>query len=118
VHAIPHRKGVLQGVVNVEGELLLQFDMGGLLGLRGGASAPARVFPRLLVLRRDGQDWAFAVDEVHKIMSLDRAALRPAAPQAEADGRAYAEGSFDCDGRPVALLDEELLAGGLRRCQR
>ncbi|MCX5797421.1 MAG: chemotaxis protein CheW [Elusimicrobia bacterium] len=115
VHAVPHRKGVLKGLVNIEGELHLHFDMAELLGLSGGAAAApaaARVFPRLLVFRRDGQDWTFAADEVLRIASLDSAEVRPAAAP---EGRAYAAGSFALDGKEVVLLDEELLAGSLRR---
>lgn len=119
VHGIPHRGGVFKGLVNIEGELHLSFDMERLLGVcahPGPAAASARVFARLITLNSNGQDWSFSSDEIMKIVRVDCAALLPAAPQAAPDGAMYARGSFACDGKDVILLDEELLASSLRRC--
>jgi chemotaxis-related protein WspD len=62
-HRIAHRtNGVLVGLVNIRGQLLLQVSLHELLHLPAPANVPAH--PRLVVIQRDGASWVFAVDEV------------------------------------------------------
>lgn len=81
VHSVPHRRnGVVRGIVNVRGELLVCVSLAELLGSgaeqnTGSATATSR---RLLVIGRDDQRVAFEVDEVHGIHAYreqDRSAV-------------------------------------------
>ncbi len=68
IRPIPHRaSGVLLGLVNVRGSLQLCVSMAALLGIERAEQSeqsPGGASPRLLVIGREGQRWAFTVDEV------------------------------------------------------
>jgi chemotaxis-related protein WspD len=119
IHRLPHPRGwVVLGLVNVQGELLLCLSLGRLLGLDLAeplrpADRPATA--RLLVLAGPGRPWAAPVDEIQGLERVDRARL--AAPPATlelAAGR-FCGAVFEGQGRWVGLLDEPLLAQGLKR---
>jgi chemotaxis-related protein WspD len=115
VHRIPHRAGtVLRGVANIRGELLLVVSLAALLGIApGGDGASARA--RLLVIEHDGERWVFAVDELLGVHRVKRAALAPPPATVARDDRAATTALFDLGEVRVALLDEALLCGRLRR---
>ena len=67
---VPHRAGLLAGMVNIRGELQLCVRMNQLLGIDESlARSPAAgtAIPRLIVIRKDGEDWVFPVDEVDQV---------------------------------------------------
>lgn len=70
VHSVPHRRNaVVQGIVNVRGELLVSISLAEVLGA-GAAGSPAGTVGnqrRLLVIGREDQRVAFEVDEVHGV---------------------------------------------------
>src|SRR5437667_114868 len=87
VHRVPHRAGLLAGLVNIRGELYLCAHLGKLLGAerkaagpdgaapsRNGdrASGPAMATDRLLVTRRDADRWVFRVDAAEKVVRVAR----------------------------------------------
>jgi len=70
VHSLPHRqRGIVLGLVNVRGELLVCVSLAGLLRLETPASDHARcvVYDRLLVANWDGHRMVFPVDEVQGV---------------------------------------------------
>jgi chemotaxis-related protein WspD len=71
VHRVPHRTDrLLMGIVNIRGELQLCVSLRDLLGIAGSdrlseeSAERDDSLSRLLVCEREGQRWAFAVDEV------------------------------------------------------
>jgi chemotaxis-related protein WspD len=67
IHSLPHRRGgMVQGLANVRGELLVCVSLGYVLGLENAAEsrrgARRTVHRRLLVVSREGQRMVFAVD--------------------------------------------------------
>jgi chemotaxis-related protein WspD len=117
VRRVPHRAGPLAGLVNVRGELLLCVRLDQVLGLtppdvdgrpneEGGG--------RLIVARRDGDVWAFPVDEVDQVQrfSAGEAAGAPAT-LARAAAR-LTEAVFVWRGRAVGCLDDARLFQVLR----
>src|SRR5262249_35428834 len=69
-HRIPHRAGLLAGMVNIRGELHLCVRLDLLLGVAPGTDQEAAGNPRLIVIRRDSETWAFAADEVDQVHRL------------------------------------------------
>src|SRR5262245_45750998 len=119
VHRIPHRGGLLAGLVNIRGELHLCAHLDGLLGLTrtiapGAGPAGSSARARLLVTRREAERWVFPVEEVDQV---HRVAARELTGVPATLGRAVgrmARGVFNWRERPVGLLDEGRLFGALR----
>ena len=129
LHRVPHRTaGVLQGLVNVRGQLQLCVSLHGLLGLEGRPSfeptttatddgaltSPAR----LLVVERIGSQgderWVFGVDEVAGVQRVLRSSLRSVPSTVSQSSTRYCQALFDWQGLPVGLLDEARVFDGLR----
>jgi chemotaxis-related protein WspD len=113
VHRVPHRGGLVAGLVNIRGELDLCIHLAKLLGLEAAGGAAPRT-ARLLVARRDADRWVFPVDAVEQVVRLPRSDLGP--PPATV-GRAVAHltrGVFPWEGRAVGLLDDARLFESVR----
>ena len=112
IRRVPHRGGVLAGVVNVRGELHLAAHLGKVLGLAGRWQPTPQA--RMLVAVRDGDRWVLPVDEVDQVHRVPAGAVsRPPATV----GRATATlslGVFDLAGRAVGRLDDARLFEALR----
>jgi len=117
VHSLPHRKdGIVKGLVNVRGELLLCLSLERLLGLE---AAPKRTVPgeravygRLIVVERNGKRAVFPVSEVYGGHRYHPAQLKgaPATVALSANPHAaYSIGLLPWKERHVGVLDEELL---------
>jgi chemotaxis-related protein WspD len=84
VHGLPQRRnGVVLGLANVRGELLVCVSLGQVLGTQPGASPgneglASRAQRRLLVLRRGTSRFAAPVDEVYGTWRYDEHELVPA----------------------------------------
>lgn len=120
VHRVPHRGGLLAGLVNIRGELHLCAHLDALLGITRSvpATGPARPGTsgraRLLVTRQGGERWVFPVDEVDQV---HRVAARELAEVPATLGRALgrmARGVFSWRERAVGVLDEGRVFTALR----
>lgn len=72
VHCIPHRAGLLAGLVNIRGELHLCVHLAQLLGFKAqGNVRPSPNsqggLPRLIVVGSEDGRWVFPVDEVDQV---------------------------------------------------
>jgi chemotaxis-related protein WspD len=72
VHCIPHRAGLLTGLVNIRGELYLCVDLAQLLGLQAQGngqrtSTDPGGLPRMIVVESEDGRWVFPVDEVDQV---------------------------------------------------
>ena len=105
-----HRGGILSGVVNVRGELLLCVSLEALLGLASAAIAQkGSLLGRLLICNPSGGRLAFPVSEVHGLHRYCPADLRDApATLAKAAG-IYITGVLSWNDKTVGCLDDELL---------
>jgi chemotaxis-related protein WspD len=135
VHRVPHRtSGVLQGVVNVRGELTICVSLARVLGLEhqaapapsaaaaaaaatasGGKSAAAVAHPRLLVIRRKELRAACPVDDVHGVHRYAPASLSSVPSTLAKAGTRYSRALLAWRDQTVGVLDEELLFAALRR---
>jgi chemotaxis-related protein WspD len=132
LHRVPHRTaGVLEGLVNIRGQVQLCVSLHALLGLEGrpdywGAADQAitgvvseTVSPaRLLVVERAGEAgaerWVFGVDEVAGVQRVVRSAMRAVPSTVSQSGTRHCQALFDWQERAVALLDEARVFDGLR----
>lgn len=110
VHSVPHRRlGVVLGLVNIRGELLICASLAHLLRLDRGQVARSRYEPagRLVVTRWEGQQVVFPTDEV---LSVNRFAAPDIGCRT-----AFIKGALTWQGRSVGLLDPNLLYPALNR---
>ena len=116
VHSIPHqRRGILAGLVNIGGELLICVSLERLLALGQALPGipPRNVYPRLLVVNGDGRRVVFAVDEVQGIHRFDPAQLGPPPATLTRSAKTLTEGVFSWRDISVGLLNADQLFGVL-----
>jgi chemotaxis-related protein WspD len=117
-HGIPLRSGgVFQGIVNVNGELLCCMSLAALLEIpsAGEGAAGRKVYPRLVVITRQGQRFAFAADEVLGVHRFPAGDLQEPPATVAKSVRALTAGIFLQQERTVGLIDEEKLFAALTR---
>jgi chemotaxis-related protein WspD len=109
-----HRGGILSGLVNVRGELLICVALGVILGLdkaaEGQEIGKLTSAERLMICKRGDARLAFQVSEVHGLHRYHPRDLRsPPATLAKAAACIYTLGVVPWKDRIVACLDDELL---------
>jgi chemotaxis-related protein WspD len=116
VHSIPHRRhGLLLGLVNIRGELLLCVSVGRLLGVdHNTALEKLRTYhDRLLVVAWDGKRLVFPADEVHGIHHFHAGEAAPPPPASAKAG--FTQGVFSWQEKLVGWLEPQLLFSALSR---
>ena len=118
-HSIPLRTGeVFKGVVNINGELILCVSVAALLGItgeEGDGASDRKVYPRLVVVNRHGQRFAFPVDEVLGVHRFSLAGLQELPATVSRSIRALTAGIIPWQERTVGLLEEEKFFAALSR---
>ena len=114
VHSLPHRTGgIVAGIVNIRGELLVCALLGSVLGFENVAEAKReagrRIYGRLLIANRDSNRLAFPVDEVLGVHRYHPRELRPAPTTLTGSAVTYTTGLLPWRDRTVGCLDDELL---------
>jgi len=111
---IPHRSsGVLRGVCNVRGELVLCADLRRLLGLAPRETEDSDAL-RTMVIGPASASWAFEVDALHGIGRINPDALAAAPLTVEHSLGAFVIGLTEVEGRAVTVLDGERILAGFR----
>ena len=113
-HRVPHRGGLLAGLVNIRGELHLCARLDRLLGITPAEGEPAGGNPRLLVVRGESGGWAFPVDEVDRVRRVAYSEVTATPPTLARAAARLTRGVFARDGRSVGLLDEARVFQALR----
>jgi chemotaxis-related protein WspD len=120
VHSLPHRRnGIVLGVANVRGQLLVCVSLGAIVGADAAAPAPRGqrtvAYPRLLVIRREDVRVVCPVDEVfglHQVRTRELGTVP--ATVARASGT-YSTALLSWGDRSVGILDDQLLFYSLKR---
>lgn len=124
VHWIPHRSNaILEGLVNIRGQLLLCVSLHGLLSVdptappsRGGnegAGGGRESLPRLVVIERKAERWAFLVDEVRSVHRIPQSDLRGLPSTLSRTSHRYSQAVFTWRDRSVGFLDDQRVIAGL-----
>jgi chemotaxis-related protein WspD len=117
-HSIPLRTGeIFRGIVNINGELILCVSVASLLGITGeeDGSADRKVYPRLVVISRDGQRFAFPADEILGVHRFPLADLQELPATVSRSIRALTAGILPWQERTVGLLEEGKFFAALSR---
>jgi chemotaxis-related protein WspD len=114
IHSLPHRRsGLVLGLTNVRGELLICFSLTNLLG-GDEATQPTRDKLsadrcRLMVVQREGQRAAFPADEVHGIHRYHPQILQDVPATVAKAGASFTRAMLPWLGRAVGWLDEDVI---------
>ena len=120
VHSLPHRSaGVILGLTNVRGELLVCVSLGRVLGAEQPIDAhqgtPVATGRRLLVLVRESVRAACPVDEVHGVHRFQPRELSDVPATVSKAATAYSKAVLSWRQAAVGLLDDRLLFQALQR---
>ena len=120
IHTLPHRRGgILNGLVNVRGELLLCAALEVLLGLEKApeeqGTGRRASYSRLLVCGRKGGRFAFPVTEIYGVHRYNPKDLRDVPATLKAAACTYTIGMIQWKDKTVGCLDDELLFRGLNQ---
>lgn len=120
IHSVPHRRaGIVLGVVNVRGELLVCVSLGRLLGLEPLSESIPDVYrtghDRLLVVRRDGVRVVLPADEVSGVQRFHSRELKEVPTTVSKAATAHSKAVLSWSGHVVGLLDDHLLFRTLHR---
>ena len=118
IHTLPHRRqGIVAGLVNVRGELLVCISLGRLLGMDKSERhpRPRRHFDRLLVVRWNSHRLVFPVEEVYGVYKFAARDLSEPPVTIGKSNLSYTRGVFDWKDHGVGFLDAELLFSTLNR---
>src|SRR5262249_24058272 len=94
----------------------------GLLGVDTGGGADAgptedggpAALPRLVVIRKDAETWAFHADEVPGVHRLPRGGLRNVPATLANPATSFSQAVLSWNGRSVGYLDDQRLFTALR----
>ena len=124
MHRIPHRtNAILEGLINIRGQLLLCVSLHGLLGVEPAAPSSGEEsegeggeresLPRIVVIEKKTERWAFLADEVRSIRRIPQADLRGLPSTLSRAADRYSQAVFTWRDRSVGLLDEQRVLAGL-----
>lgn len=106
VHRVPHRTGaIVEGVVNLRGELVMAVSLEMLFGWEGDSGRGRR----MLVVRHATGRFVFSVDEVYAGVRYLPEEVKPVAGADFMPASSCIRGVFEWDGRSVGLLNAEAL---------
>lgn len=113
IHSIPHRRnGVVLGLTNVRGELVVCVSLCAILrvdGTEADSSKTRAATGRLLVLQRDGARAVCPVDEVHGIERFYERDLGGVPATVAGAIERYTHATLTWSDHTVGLLDEQML---------
>jgi chemotaxis-related protein WspD len=113
-HRLPHRSGLVEGIVSIRGEILVLVALEVLLGLRkpaGESSSGAQAArERLIVCEKDGDHVAFVASDVHGVLRYLPRNLRHIPATVERAAATYSIGILPwTDGETIGCLDAGLV---------
>ena len=114
VHHLPHRGGLVEGIISVRGEVLVLVALEVLLGLqmlrRESSSAAQALKQRLIVCENDGSRVAFVASDVYGVHRYLPRDLRHIPATVERAAAAYSIGILPWkDGETIGCLDAGLV---------
>ncbi len=120
IHSLPHLgQGVVLGLANIRGELLVCVALRLVLGVDAAPPAKAdqqRVLEqRLLVIQHEGRRLACPVDEVYGIQRFHPRELKEVPATVAGDRATYTKAMLAWQGKSLGLIDDQLLFYTLNR---
>jgi chemotaxis-related protein WspD len=119
IHSLPQRRGAIEGVANVHGELVVCISLDRLLGLAASAGAGHQVqetaASRILVIQREDVRAVCRVDEVHGIHRFHHQEVQDVPETVARSASTFTRKVFTWRERSIGLLNEHLLLIALKR---
>ena len=116
VRPLPHRRnGIVLGLVNVRGELIICVSLGRLLNLDDTSAGESSAQGRLIVMNHQGRRMAFPADEVLRMIRYRPQELGTVPSTIAHAAANHTKGILAWNNRLVACLDEHVLARSLDR---
>jgi chemotaxis-related protein WspD len=117
VHSLPHRRnGIVLGVTNVRGELLVCISLAKLLGLDDAtATAPGEPCKRLVVAEWQGELVTFPVSEVDGVHRFHPQDMQEVPPTVAHANPSLTQAIITWKNLKVGCLDEESLFSAINR---
>jgi chemotaxis-related protein WspD len=120
IHSLPRRRdGIVLGIANVRGEILICISLAALLGLAAGAApdgpSARNVHRRLIVAGRSERRVVMPVDEVYGVERFRISALAPLPAILAGSSKAFTRGMLGWQERTVGYLDDGLLFDAIDR---
>ena len=108
IHSMPHRRnGVVQGLVNVRGELLACVSLRAVLNLPDPPAPP--VGGRFMVMQREGHRLVCPVDALHGMARFSQHQQMPVPATLAKAAATYTLALLPWQQRTLGLLDDQLL---------
>lgn len=117
IHSLPHRRnGIVLGVTNVRGELLVCVSLAKLLGLDdSAAAAPGEPNKRLVVAEWQGDLVTFPVSEVDGVHRFQPQDMQEVPPTIARANPSLTQAILDWKNLKVGCLDEDSLFSAINR---
>jgi chemotaxis-related protein WspD len=119
IHSLPQRRGHIEGVANVHGELMVCVSLGRMLGLVDPAGSDHKGKPdarsRILVIQREDVRAVCPVDEVHGIHQFHPQQAQDVPATVAKSASTFTRKVLPWRGRSVGILNEQLLFIALKR---
>jgi chemotaxis-related protein WspD len=119
IHSLPRRRGIVLGIANVRGEILVSISLAVLLGLDDVAPPPRQdsilAQRRLMVVGRKGHRVAMPVDEVQGVHRFAMASLDQVPAVLAGSTSSFTRGMLAWQGRTVGYLDGDVLFDAIDR---
>ena len=114
IHSVPHRQnGVMLGLTNIRGELLVCVSLQELLGLQQSSKHKhdkhRATTERFMVIQREGSRVVCPVDEVHGIWRFHPREQMPVPATLSKAAATYTQALLPWQQKSVGLLDDQLL---------
>ena len=119
IHCIPHRAGLLAGLVNIRGELQLCVHLAQLLGIKAQGNGQRtsngqEALSRMIVVASEDGRWVFPVDEVDQVYRFAADQLTGAPATLARSAKRLTRAVLACRERSVGYLDDAQLFRTLR----
>lgn len=108
-HRVPGRVGLLQGIVNIRGELQLCVNLRKLVTRDSATNDESSKLTRCVVMQRDADRWVFHADEVDQVVKLPLDQLRPIPATIRRSSAHLSRGFFELEERAIGYLDDARL---------
>ena len=120
IHSLPHRRnGVLLGLTNVRGELLICVSLEKVLGIatatRTKKQQPRAVYQRLVVIHDKDSRIVFPVDEIHGIHKFHRSEFTQVPATVAKATATLTKAMLPWENQAIGCLDDQLLFYTLNR---
>jgi len=115
-HSLPHRKNeVLRGLVNVNGELLLNVSLGYLFKINKSETESKYTNERYIVINNENDLFAFPVTEVREIIHYNMEDIQATPSTIKKDTSCFINGIIQHKDTDVGILNSDLVFSALQK---